>query len=231
MVEEDKDQLKQQCEEKAFRQLYDFVRMAAKVKTIACGGEHMIAVLQNNKVIGWGRNDRGQLGLGSLFSPQRKPTEIDDLGKHTCKDVVCGADFSVILTENKTLLVAGSMEWGKLGLSKSHREGFQQTFTIIPGLKNVRSFACSTFHMIAICEDNQYYAWGRNDRGQLGIGNKKTQYVPVQMHDGKEEFIKIECGRDFSMGINKERNLFVWGNRRYLGPAKDGESYEDAEEP
>jgi alpha-tubulin suppressor-like RCC1 family protein len=38
--------------------------------------------------------------------------------------VVCGADFSVILTENKTLLVAGSMEWGKLGLSESHREGF-----------------------------------------------------------------------------------------------------------
>jgi alpha-tubulin suppressor-like RCC1 family protein len=98
--------------------------MAAKIKTISCGGEHMIAVLQNNKVLGWGRNDKGQLGLGSLFSPAKKPTEIDDLGNHTCKDVYCGADFSVILTENKTLLVAGSMEWGRFGLSKSHREGY-----------------------------------------------------------------------------------------------------------
>ncbi|MFO0117806.1 MAG: RCC1-like domain-containing protein [bacterium] len=26
---------------------------------MACGGEHMIAVLQNNKVFGWGRNDKG----------------------------------------------------------------------------------------------------------------------------------------------------------------------------
>ena len=103
---------------------------------------------------------------------------------------------------------------------------------MIPGLKNVKSFACGAYHMIAICEDHQYYAWGRNDRGQLGIGNKATQYVPVKIPtiDSKEEFEKIEFGRDFSMGVNKERNLFVWGNRRYLGPIKDGESYQDAKE-
>jgi len=84
----------------------------------------MIAILINGKVMGWGRNDKGQLGLGSLFSPQSKPIQIDDLGNHTCKDVVCGADYSVILTENKTLLVAGSMEWGKLGLGEYHQQGF-----------------------------------------------------------------------------------------------------------
>lgn len=33
------------------------------------------------------------------------------------------------------------------------------------------------------------------------------------------------------MGLNKERHLFVWGNRRYLGPIKDGESNQDVEEP
>jgi alpha-tubulin suppressor-like RCC1 family protein len=79
--------------------------------------------------------------------------------------VVCGADFSVMLTENKTLLVAGSMEFGKLGLSKAHRDGYQQTFAPIPELKNVNRFSCGTHHMIAICNDNTYYAWGRNDRG------------------------------------------------------------------
>jgi len=89
--------------------------------------------------------------------------------------------------------------------------------------------------MIAICGDNTYYAWGRNDKGQLGIGNKKTQFEPFKtsyLFDTKEEFKRIECGRDFSMGLNRDGNVFVWGNQKYLGPkGKDDSTAVDAEEP
>jgi alpha-tubulin suppressor-like RCC1 family protein len=40
---------------------------------IACGGDHMFAVLSNDKVFGWGRNDEGQLGLGILSESIKRP--------------------------------------------------------------------------------------------------------------------------------------------------------------
>lgn len=61
--------------------------------------------------------------------------------------------------------------------------------------------------MLAMAKDakgkNILIAWGSNWRGQLGIGNKEDQYSPVRVKaaDGIV-FLKIVCGRDFSVGLD-----------------------------
>ena len=98
--------------------------------------------------------------------------------------------------------------------------------------------------MIVICEgtEKKFLAWGRNDKGQLGIGNKQHALVPTQisMENVEEEdrFKKFVCGKDFSLGLCTTGNLYVWGNRWYLGQKeskenrkKDQNELQDEDEP
>ena len=47
--------------------------------------------------------------------------------------------------------------------------------------------SCGQYHMLAIAEnqggngkkDGSTYSWGRNYRGQLGIGSKENRYSPA----------------------------------------------------
>lgn len=65
-------------------------------------------------------------------------------------------------------------------------------------------------------QSGQTYAWGKNSRGQLGIGNKETQYSPAMIKNAKERFRKVECGQSFSIGISNTNRIYFWGNFKYL---------------
>lgn len=72
------------------------------------------------------------------------------------------------------------------------------------------------------------YAWGRNFRGQLGIGNKVNQYAPVPIENLKERFEKVACGASFSLGLSGTHKVYLWGNFKYFG---DKQKLKDIEEP
>ncbi len=47
-----------------------------KVKSIACGAGHSMALLSNGQVYGWGENGDGQLGLGRENHCERSPSYV-----------------------------------------------------------------------------------------------------------------------------------------------------------
>ena len=47
--------------------------IVGKVKSIACGAGHSMALLENGQVYGWGENGDGQLGLGRETHCERSP--------------------------------------------------------------------------------------------------------------------------------------------------------------
>lgn len=71
------------------------------------------------------------------------------------------------------------------------------------------------------------FAWGRNHRGQLGIGSKENQYSPQVIDNAKERFIKVACGYNFSLGLSAGNRVYFWGNFKYSGNAGRG----DLDEP
>ena len=44
------------------------------------------------------------------------------------------------------------------------------------------------------------YGWGRNGKGQLGIGNNSNQNLPQQYLEN-QKFIFISCGQNHTIGI------------------------------
>jgi len=139
-------------------------------------------------------------------------------------EVSCGDDYTAIVSQFGELFVCGNQEDGKLGLGDAYKYGVQLFFTqvAIPAVTYVH---CGPSHMAAITEfveDNESkngtsYAWGRNSRGQLGIGSKEDKNSPTQILFTKEMFTKIVCGQNFTIGLSKNEQLYAWGNRKYTG--------------
>jgi alpha-tubulin suppressor-like RCC1 family protein len=167
--------------------------IADKVTYVACGSYHLLARTGLDEIYGWGRADEGQLGIGYLSEKITEPVQIKDLSFQSVTQICCGDNFSAALTNKGRIHVAGSLDSGKLGLGKGLKRGYQLNFREIrhvvgeaakPGdlapAPEFEYIACGVQHMLAIArykgEDvknsGTTYAWGKNFRGQLGLGNK-----------------------------------------------------------
>lgn len=72
------------------------------------------------------------------------------------------------------------------------------------------------------------YSWGKNHRGQLGLGNKDNQFDPKSIDTAKERFKKVACGVNYSMGLSQTGRVYFWGNFKYF---LDLKRRKDVEEP
>jgi alpha-tubulin suppressor-like RCC1 family protein len=73
-------------------------------------------------------------------------------------------------------------------------------------------------HSLAIKEDGTLWAWGYNEHGQVGNGNKTNVYAPVQI---MSEVKMVAAGDFHSLSITGDGTLWAWGNNKY-GQLGDG---------
>ena len=82
---------------------------------IDCGWSHCVAAVKTDEgtdLIGWGRNDKGQLGLGvtgDMFSPTPLPRDV------RIHSFSCGSESLVVVDTNQRLWGCGWNEHGNLG--------------------------------------------------------------------------------------------------------------------
>ncbi len=90
-------------------------------KSIAVGGEHTCAVLDDNTMKCWGSNRVGQLGQGDDRDRGRNPGEMGnmlpaiDLGTRTAQAIGAGAEHTCALLDNNTLKCWGYNGTAQLG--------------------------------------------------------------------------------------------------------------------
>lgn len=75
-----------------------------EITQVACGDTHTIALSSNGKLYAFGRNQNGQLGLGSS-TDSLSPTVVESLQVHsTCTAVLCVAFVLALLSVLNYLL-------------------------------------------------------------------------------------------------------------------------------
>lgn len=87
-----------------------------KVVAVSCGYYHTVAITEKGKLITWGQNDYGQLGIGSKDhknSPQYVPLPLASKIKATS----CGCYHTLLLLSNGRVMVFGRNNKGQLGAS------------------------------------------------------------------------------------------------------------------
>ncbi len=80
-------------------------------------------LLDDGRVYGMGRNDRGQLGLG-VYGPKRQfgAVQIMALQKTNVRRLYCGASHAFAVTSEGELYAWGRNDSGQLGLGKGGRD-------------------------------------------------------------------------------------------------------------
>jgi alpha-tubulin suppressor-like RCC1 family protein len=142
---------------------------------------------------GTGTNTAGQLGFGSLqysntwleVGAQINGT-VSPLANLTVTKVWTGTDQTWILT-NKGLYVMGDNTYGQLGLGANVTTGTRQPILHpfsefqTPDIVQVSCAKNGGAHTVVITADGDVYVMGRNDNGQLGLGDTVNRKEPTQI--------------------------------------------------
>jgi uncharacterized repeat protein (TIGR02543 family) len=77
-----------------------------------------------------------------------------------------------------------------------------------------------TSFTIGIAEDQNVYAFGRNNYGQLGTGNRNDVFEPVQITESfhlepDDHIVSISSGIFHSIALSKDGSVFTWGGNLY----------------
>ena len=126
------------------------------------------------------------------------------------KSISCSGEQTMCLDYNGNVFIFGSNHYGKLGIGK-----YANTlrFTHEPqkiDLPPIREVCCGSFFNICLSEDGEVFSFGRNSKGELGLGNNVDYNLPQKIESLKDVDF-IECGIDFSFA-KCNNAVYCWGN-------------------
>ena len=142
--------------------------------------------------------------------------------------VKSGNYFSVALKANGTVWTWGYNHTGQLGINNKTKqtEPVQVLSTDGTGvLENIIDIGVGTYHVVALSEDGKVYTWGHNNYGQLGTGDTRAKYIPVEV-EGLKDIVQVEAYGNTTYAIDKYGKVYVWGS----GYTKAPELYQNIDE-
>ena len=202
---------------------------------VSAGEDHTIAIRTDGSLWAWGRNNWGQLGDGTRLQ-RSTPVQI---GMDTnWAYVSAGAFHTVAIRTDGSLWAWGANEFGQLGDGTSGGEHFINNPIQIGTYTNWTSVSAGAFHTVAIRRtDGSLWAWGRNNRGQLGDGTggededgeERYSSTPIRVGTGTN-WASVSSGAFHTVAVRRTDNsLWIWGNSSW-GELGDGTGDEDENE-
>ncbi len=202
--------------------------LSIDVVSFDCGPNHVAAVSSDGVVHTWGNGCDGKLGLGSEES-YCQPMEVSFDEPVIVKKCYCGQDGTMLLTDVGSVLACGNNEFNKLGLNQ--RAGFLmamknmfnkievpavRVFMVVKALARhrVTGVAMGPNHSAVTVESGHVFTFGKNVEGQLGNGNLKPQYAPIQVKSlDVQSTFNVQCGAYCTIAGNANNELLMWGSR------------------
>ncbi|MBI4676690.1 MAG: hypothetical protein HY748_03835 [Elusimicrobia bacterium] len=152
---------------------------------IAAGYTHTCALLDNGAVKCWGYNGNGQLGLGDTSWRGDGPGEMGDslpavsLGTgRTALAIAAGGGHTCALLDNDAVKCWGQNEYGQLGLGDTswRGDGPGEMGDNLPAVslgagRTASVVVAGAYHACALLDNGAVKCWGRNDGGELGLGD------------------------------------------------------------
>lgn len=185
----------------------EFPPPGTTVTSIAAGFRHVVVVLDNGDVYGWGNGRKGQLGQledgRDARGVVRKPQKIADI-PFRVSQAVCSQYATCLIAEpgDGRIMVLGADKWELRSQAP-------------PEVSSWKAITASWGGIYILKRDGKIVAWGRDDHGQLPPPN-----LPEITHlvAGSEHVVALtEAGEVLAWG---------WGEHGNCGPHTD-EKYGD----
>ncbi|XP_015422344.1 PREDICTED: probable E3 ubiquitin-protein ligase HERC3 isoform X1 [Myotis davidii] len=198
------------------------------VKEVACGGNHSVFLLEDGEVYTCGLNTKGQLGHGREGN---KPEQIGALADQHIVHVACGESHSLALSDRGQLFSWGAGSDGQLGLMTTEDSVAVPRLIQKLNQQTILQVSCGNWHCLALAADGQFFTWGKNSHGQLGLGKDFPSQASPQRVRSLEgiPLAQVAAGGAHSFALSLSGAVFGWGmnNAGQLGLSDE----EDRESP
>ena len=141
------------------------------ITLVSAGEDHASVINMNGELWSWGANHHGQCTSDSEIVTQpicpldMKVSFVASGGKHT-----------LALASSNTVYSWGNNQYGQLGLALEEFESFSTPKEVFYFKEKIISWlGAGSYHSVALSIEGYGYAWGRNDKGQLGFTNSESK--------------------------------------------------------
>eukprot|EP00698_Gefionella_okellyi_P017376 TRINITY_DN5065_c0_g1_i1.p1 TRINITY_DN5065_c0_g1~~TRINITY_DN5065_c0_g1_i1.p1 ORF type:complete len:706 (-),score=157.80 TRINITY_DN5065_c0_g1_i1:64-2148(-) len=176
----------------------------------------------------WGENVSSQ--LGDLPPQIRLLRSVPGMQSRNVKDVACGPNHCLMLTDEGQVFGAGSNSKAQVLRLQPPRDSID-SFRVIPyfspspvvliGAGSNFSVAVSRTH-----EQDNFHVWGDGTHGQCGDAGFGCGLPFTVLEDRPRRFVALACGNDHILAVSAEGRVFAWGSNEFgqLGNGAQGGS-------
>ena len=170
---------------------------------------------KDGKTLVWGRNHRGQLGIGT-WDNQSVPVEVDRIHQENIRlvQIKWGSSFTFGITKNKKLYFSGKRKfWGKPNETININEMKQ-----FEGIKeDIQSISVWDEKILARTKKGTMYNWGDylDEDGKSKLSDNKI--LPMKFDKLDTLMKKVITGTYHSWAISFDDKLYTWGDFSLLG--------------
>ena len=150
-----------------------------KVLQVAAGAGHTMCLAGGGSAFAFGVNEYGQLGLGDTDDRLVPTLLVVEIDHKSVVQVAAGARHTMFVTEDGLLFASGCHRQGQLGLDDDESRLVPTLVTMLLPGKTAVCVAAGDLHTLCITADGSLFAWGFNERGQLGVGDREFRRMPT----------------------------------------------------
>lgn len=160
------------------------------------------------RVLCFGKNEDGQLGIGSLNAvPDWQYFSLHD----GIMQIAPGDGFNIFRMYDGTVLAAGSNRHGELATGDKSP---QKSLNAIWGLENIKQISTGKSFGAALDYLGNVYVWGNNDSDQL-MDPEVSDAVSPQKLKKIEGVKQISCGENFGLALKYDGTVVGWGDNSF----------------
>ena len=169
----------------------DITLPESKTATVVIAGfQHTCAILNDDSLACWGRNEEGELGVGTSgnevcsiagtnYDCIKTPAVVDLGSGRTAKAVNIGDRHTCAVLDDGSVKCWGLNNYGQLGDGTTTNHNTPVAVTLPAGRSAVDIHAGYSY-TCAVLDDNSVMCWGHNSYGQLLDGTTIDRYKPVR---------------------------------------------------
>ncbi|XP_036407758.1 probable E3 ubiquitin-protein ligase HERC3 [Megalops cyprinoides] len=174
-----------------------------KIQSLSCGASHIVLVSERGNVF--------QLDCDETRSVPRLC--IND---RQVIQVACGDHHTIALSKEGEVFTWGSNSNGQLGLGHVVSSPLTpRPVTLLSGMP-LSQISAGGDQSFALSSSGAVFGWGKNNTGQLGLGDMEDRYCPTPVDSlNLKRTVSISCGEEHTAILNKGGLVFTFGSGRY----------------
>ena len=181
---------------------------------VAAGGYHSLAIAAGDggTLFAWGQNDQGQIGTGGTSTSVKTPSLIN----YGARAIAAGKSFSMYIDAYGQVYGFGDNTFGQLGNNAVYGDfdPKRETSKVAAiGATNALTLSCGLNHTLMINAGGVAYAWGSNEKGQIGnnsaTGTGAKVTTPTSLGYNAT---RVVAGGNHSMLVAPWGYVYTWGD-------------------